>query len=299
MHDYQVTRAAVEVQRVGVTAAEELEIHAIDRQQRRFGWLSILAIVVSFVHMAAALALFSRAAWYECGAALAMTGLVDVATWGLAGYFDYARRRRLSRSGWIKALFGFALVISMFLNGAYLYANRPPADVLPEWMSIGIAAAFAVFVPMLIGVASLIRGELEDDRLQLQQRSVGQFHPSANRAAEPFVVASGRHNESLRDPLSNKALPTNETPIVAPAPIRTRNGKSLIATSDVASILTALRESGVTQFANARDLAKICGWSSPSSGPKAVKALLRAGALRDDGAVYIVLDDAYQPSTSL
>jgi hypothetical protein len=80
--------------------------------------------------MAAALVLFSRAAWYERGAALAMTGLADVATWGLAGYFDYARRRRLSRSSWIKALFGFALALSMFLNSAYLYANRPPTDVL-------------------------------------------------------------------------------------------------------------------------------------------------------------------------
>jgi hypothetical protein len=224
MHDYQVTRAAVEVERVAV-ASKNLELQAIDRQQRRFSWLSLLAIAVSFVHMAAALALFSRAAWYERGAALAMTGLVDVATWGLAGYFDYARRRQLSRSGWIKALFGFALAISMFLNGAYLYANRPPSDVLPEWMSIGIAVAFAVFVPMLIGVASLIRGELEDDRLQLQQRSVGQLHPSANRVPEPFVVASERHNESLREYCSNNALLTRETTITRPAPIRTRNGK--------------------------------------------------------------------------
>lgn len=150
-------------------AALELELEAIDRQQRRFSRLSLLAIVVSFVHMAAALALFSGAAWYELGAALAMTALVDVATWALAGYFDYAARRRLARSVWIKATFGFALAISMFLNGAYLYANRPPS--LPGWMSVGIAGAFAVFVPMLIGVASLIRGELEDDRLRLSPRT--------------------------------------------------------------------------------------------------------------------------------
>ncbi|MEM8534437.1 MAG: hypothetical protein AAGF95_26570 [Chloroflexota bacterium] len=146
-----------------------IELATIDRQQRRFSWISGLAIIVSFVHMAAALALFSDNAWYERGAALAMTGLVDIATWALAGYFDYARRRQTSRSGWIKTLFGFALVISMFLNGAYLYTHRPPPTELPEWMSIGIAITFAVFVPMLIGVASLIRGELEDDRLALQQ----------------------------------------------------------------------------------------------------------------------------------
>jgi len=32
------------------------------------------------------------------GAALAMTALVDVATWALAGYFDYAARRSTVRT---------------------------------------------------------------------------------------------------------------------------------------------------------------------------------------------------------
>jgi uncharacterized membrane protein len=144
-----------------------VELAAIDRQQRRFGTISLLAIVVSFVHMGAALALFSGPSWYEVGAALAMTALVDVATWAIAEYHHYAQRRRLARSRWVQVLFGVALLISMTLNGAYLHAHRPDAAQLPAWLSIGIAVAFAVFVPMLIGVAALVRGELEDDRLRV------------------------------------------------------------------------------------------------------------------------------------
>jgi hypothetical protein len=51
----------------------------------------------------------------------------------------------------------------------YLHAHRPDVAQLPAWLSVGIAIAFAVFVPMMIGVAALVRGELEDDRLRVQQ----------------------------------------------------------------------------------------------------------------------------------
>jgi hypothetical protein len=235
MHDYQVTRAAVEVERVAVTS-EDLELQAIDRQQVRFSYLSLLAITVSFVHMAAALALFSRAAWYERGAALAMTGLVDVATWGLAGYFDYARRRHLSRSGWIKALFGFALVISMFLNGAYLYANRPAVEVLPEWMSISIAAAFAVFVPMLIGVASLIRGELEDDRLRTAQALGALCREDAPIDGGQWGLSHGgidaADGRAVHPGHKRSALPT-DTPMMAQAPVPSLGTRKAMEAIDV------------------------------------------------------------------
>lgn len=159
-----------------------LEIAAIDSQRWRFGFISAAAIVVSFVHMATALILFSNESLIERGAALAMTGLVDVATWIIAEYLDYARRRSLARSWWVKILFGFALLISMFLNGAYLWANRPPEEQLPGWMSGGIAVTFALFTPMLIAVASLARGELTDDRLQRQQAATQERSATAQLA---------------------------------------------------------------------------------------------------------------------
>lgn len=237
MHEYQVTRAAVKVERVTVTS-EHLELQASDRQQRRFSWLSLLAIAVSFVHMAAPLALFSHTAWYERGAALAMTGLVDVATWGLAGYFDYARRRQLSRRGWIEALFAFALVISMFLNGAYLYANRPPTDVLPDWMSIGIAAAFAVFVPMLIGVASLIRGELEDDRLRTAQAigAMRQQDATIDRGQRgpSHGGINGANSRACGGGHALSALPA-DAPLMAQAPEPLLGSRKAMETNDTPS----------------------------------------------------------------
>lgn len=338
-----------QIERAGraVPTALELELEAIDRQQRRFGRLSLLAIVVSFVHMAAALALFSGAAWYEVGAALAMTALVDVATWALAGYFDYAARWRLARSVWIKATFGFALAISMFLNGAYLYANRPAT--LPAWMSVGIAGAFAVFVPMLIGVASLIRGELEDDRLRRQQQRL-ELVPSGpaavpSRAPSRTEAPRSRPRRAELPRFANKPAVAEAAPLPPPAPASFANdlpqpransannmasaatsfandvaqaatsfandasslaaanaandadpaatsfaneeraqpvtsAAGAISTTDVGAIVTALRAANTREFANARALARICGWSSSSSGPKALKRLLAAGAVR-------------------
>jgi hypothetical protein len=124
--------------------------------------------------MAAALALFAGPNWYELAAALAMTALVDLATWIIAEYHHYAQRRHMARSRWVGALFILALLISMALNGAYLYVHRPTQGQLPELVSILIAIFFSIFVPMLIGVASLSRGELEDDRLRIQQSTAQQ-----------------------------------------------------------------------------------------------------------------------------
>jgi hypothetical protein len=290
------------------STTEALELQAIERQQRRFGWISVAAIVVSFVHMATALALFSRETLIERGAALAMTALVDVATWAIANYVDYARRRQLTRSSWVKGLFAFALAISMGLNGAYLYAYRPAADVLPTWTSILIACAFALFVPMLIGVASLIRGELEDDRLCIQQAQARQMlyvatmpvqQQSANTMKHPTKsMVDGLAVDREREPAHSidtrscyrvNTFPTNQCP---EPPSRTVPLSSTIATTDVAAIVVALRAAGVDRFQYASQIGEVCGWRSRSSAVKALQALRAAGAVHayDDGG-YVLVDD--------
>lgn len=161
MDDYQVTRAAIAVQRVEKTP-EDIELSAIERQQRRFFWLSIGTMIVSFIHMVGALALFSDGSTIGKFAAFLMTGLVDGATWVVTGYFDYAKRRNLKRGKLVASLLVVALIISCGLNLAYLITHMPAA--LPGIVGWSIALAFAVFIPLCIAVASAERGQLEDDK---------------------------------------------------------------------------------------------------------------------------------------
>lgn len=194
----------------------ELELRAIDGQRRRFGVVSLAAILVSFVHMAATLLLFSQATWYEKAAAMAMTGLVDVATWVIAEYFDYAKRRQLKRSLWSKVLFGSTLIISMALNGGYLWANRPTDQSrMPEELSAIIAVAFAVFVPLLIAVASLIRGELTDDRLTLQQQTMRDAAQQDTAVRDALVLVAQHEKEVAYYQEQHAQLQTNHAQLQA------------------------------------------------------------------------------------
>lgn len=162
---YAVTRAAVEVAQVDLTPAQ-VELAAIERQQRRWSWLSIATMIVSFIHMVGALALFSDGSLMGTFAAILMTALVDGATWVVANYTDYAKRRNKQRNLLVSTLLWVALTISFGLNLAYLLVHRP--SNLNMVIGVGIAFAFAAFIPLCIGVASLARGELEDDKLQPQ-----------------------------------------------------------------------------------------------------------------------------------
>lgn len=277
---YKIRRAAVEVERID-RGAVDIELAAIGRQQRRFAWITYVMIGVSFVHMFAALALFSGREWYEQLAAAGMTIMVDLATWALAEYHHYATRRKLARSGWVRVLFGVALFISCTLNGSYLYANRPAEQQLPYIMAVSIAVLFALFVPMLIGVSSLIRGELEDDRIQADQRAaISSEDVQINRTARKALT---RTNEHI--PLQLDA----EQPSV-PASDLAYNAKAEIATTDAEAIILHLYSSGVQSFSSARELSRLCGWGSPSSGSAGLKTLIGADAVhRTDDGVYTLV----------
>jgi hypothetical protein len=149
-------------------SAREIELQEIERHKRRFRFLTIATIVVSFVHMVTALLLYSGPEWYEQLATCLMTLLIDVATWVVASYLDYALRKKLARSAWVKRLFLCALAISGLLNFSYIYAKMPKDDVVPTWISVALAVFFGFFIPACIGVASLAVGELDDDRTKMQ-----------------------------------------------------------------------------------------------------------------------------------
>lgn len=139
---------------VDAPAANLFTTHA-----RRFTILSWLAIGVSYVHQAASLLLFSGAGWLDVAAGLGMTAIVDLALWMLGEYL-YEARRAGRKAGWALLAFLIAIAVSIGLNFVYLYTHRPKDAVLTEWVSTPVAAVFAVFVPLLIGVSGLIRADL-------------------------------------------------------------------------------------------------------------------------------------------
>jgi hypothetical protein len=214
MDDYQVTRAAIEVQRVE-KSPEDIELGAIERQQRRFFWLSIGTMIVSFIHMVGALALFSDGTTIGAVAAFLMTGLVDAATWVVTGYYDYAKRRKLKRGKLVASLLIVALIISCGLNLAYLIKHMPAS--LPGLVGWCIAVAFAVFIPLCIAVASAERGQLEDDKTQYLQANpkipMVSLHAADNNVVatlSPRVRAVARPPSSMQRRHLRLASPQSE-----------------------------------------------------------------------------------------
>lgn len=130
------------------------------QHRARFAWVSRGAILVSFSHMAGTMALYSAGALWDRLVAGAMTLIVDLALWSLAEYLLFCRQQG-RRPVWIvPAMFGLAVVISIALNAAYLWANRPPPESVPEWLSVLIAGAFSVLVSGFIVAAAVVEGEL-------------------------------------------------------------------------------------------------------------------------------------------
>ena len=268
MHAFGIDKLAVQFSK---KSPEQLEHDANERQQRRWSWLSIATMIVSFIHMVAALSLFSDGSFFGNIAAILMTALVDGATWVVANYKDYSKRRNKQRSWLVSTLLYVALFISFSLNLAYLLIHRPVA--LPPLVAYGIALAFSLFIPLCIAVASLARGELEDDKTHMGDAQM----PKIREVADTAFVPLESHNDSasvLPEPAKDREIKP-----------RAGNGKSDILYNDSAKILAILRENNIQTIDNASELARQVGWSSPSTGAKALAHLRANGYVDERGNV--------------
>ena len=308
---------------------DQLEIGAIEYQQRWFSRTSIGVIVVSFVHMFMALALFSSplepGTWgfivwiVERLAAAGMTLSVDIVTWRLAEYHHYAQRNELARSPWVRRLFNVALGISMFLNGAYLWVHAPK-DLNPIIGGM-IALLFALFIPMTIGVFSLINGELEDDKHKIAKRivqraaeaSAPQLAPEPARPPRPLPMkprkprqlpavaplapaapAAAVDTTHLADLTAVEVLGILDTiddhQEATPVPASDLAYNAKLGTDDLGGILERIRQAGVSSFKSGRELMTICGWGSAESGSKGLRTLIDAGAVvkEESSGMYVL-----------
>jgi len=182
----QTTQARARADTTPAEARDMFSVHS-----SRFWWLSLVAIVVSYIHQAASLLLFSGDGYLDTFAGLGMTAIVDVGLWMLSEYL-YEAAQAGRRRGWATLAFLIALAVSVGLNFVYLWTNRPPPDTLDEWLSWIIAIVFAIFIPLLIGVAGLIRADLarwRGERMDEAQTSA-QLRTEARQArAEATALA--------------------------------------------------------------------------------------------------------------
>jgi len=122
--------------------------------RRSLAALRYLAVVVSFAHMAATILLYSSRDWLAQAVAAGMTLLIDLVTIKLIEY-RIAATWKVSR--WISGFLGLSLILSVALNGVYLWRYRP-TDV-DATLSVAIVAALAIFVPGWIAVSATMHAE--------------------------------------------------------------------------------------------------------------------------------------------
>jgi hypothetical protein len=152
----------------------------------RFTWIGRLGILVSFSHMVGTIALYSDRSPWALIVAAANTLLIDLIIWALAEYLYFARVQQYQPTPWAGRLFGMTLIAAVVLNGGDLWAKRPPADVIPGWVSVLMVSTFAVLIPGFIALSAIVRGELETARFGAgrQAEDVEKLRRDAQRAAQ-------------------------------------------------------------------------------------------------------------------
>lgn len=318
--DFEITRAAVEIQRKPPKTAEDLEIERATSLSNAFNFLNKMWIGVSFVHMAMIMLLFTAhgtgVVWFfTTAAALVMVLGIDLALMRLSVYITIQREYHQPVGFWAWIVFLVSLGVEWTFNTGALWANMPGPEKLPPALSKTIAVTFGTFVALIIYVSATIPTRLARTALvireQAEQRRRDEAERQRNRdehrrkqeeAAErrrqreesanaPTVttvdfVPSQSHNEP-------KSLP--ETPTTAT--LRTGNGKAEIGTGDIAAIIRALYDGRVKAFRTADELCALCGWSARSSGTKAIANLKAAGVVtaNSGGGGYAVNWKTAQP----
>lgn len=306
MDDYEITRAAVEVQRKAPKTAEDIEIERVTKLGNSFTLLNKQWIGVSFVHMAMIMLLFTShgtgAVWFfTTAAALIMVLGIDLALMWLAVYIATQKQYHQPVGFWAAIAFLVCLAVEWTFNTGALWANMPAADRLPPVLSKTIAVTFGTFVALIIYVSATIPTRLartalhiaeearyrreEEEEKQRNREEARQKRREADErrrqreemanmptVTEVAFVPVERHNEQLPPP-------TTTMP-------RVGNGKAPFATSDVPAIVRVLYDKRIQRFKSVAELAELVGWSAPSSGATALAHLQKAGVVgqkTDDG----------------
>jgi hypothetical protein len=296
---FEITRAAVEVQRKPPKTVEDLEVERATSLSNAFNFLNKMWIGVSFVHMAMIMLLFTAhgtgLVWLvTTAAALVMVLGIDLALMRLSVYITIQREYRQPVGFWAWIVFLVSLAVEWTFNTGALWANMPGPEKLPPALSKTIAVTFGTFVALIIYVSATIPTRLARTaiviREQARREREAEEEKQRNRdeARRKQQEAEERQRERERLATMPKVTDVSFVPLEShneqlPPPTATMprigNGKAPFATNDLPAIIRVLYDKRIQRFKSVAELAELVGWSAPSSGATALANLQKAGVV--------------------
>lgn len=162
---------------------EQIELEQIDKQRKRFKYLTYLMIGVSIASLVPGLLLFSDDI-IDSGAKIGAILGLELYTAALAMYIAAARRagHPVGCSAWV--LFIACLLVSFGLNTSHLWSKRPPPDKIPDLLAKSIAVVFGAFIPLSIYTGATIGGSLDSLYSTIQRRYAEEAMERERKAVE-------------------------------------------------------------------------------------------------------------------
>lgn len=266
---------------------EEWKSHA--RYYKWLGWAATCWIAISAIHGYGAYRPFvfgstsdNIIVWGLGGfITISTVVLIDTSMFLLSGFIRKMQlfKRRFHWTVWIA--FIFALLLTGAMNIFSHMANRPIQADNPTANAIStvIAVVYGIMVPLMVITTTFAGDDLTRAMDSLLGASMERQDKNEKRRQRREEKRTEQVDNStlLDDLLSENTALESHNGGVEP---RNGNGKSRIGTGDVVEMYSIIRQSGVRHFKSAMDLARLIGWSSPTSGTTAMKNLMEYGVVR-------------------
>lgn len=247
------------------SAGDQATLERIRQLEARLTRSRLVWMIVSFVHMFSVLYAYTGTGPVNWIATAGQIFAIDYSTMLLAEYVVIRRRFAMQVPWYAWLTTTLLLAASFYLN--YISILRGAPDDVAATTTQSLAIILGLTPPLCIIVSALAIASIDET----YERAVVHLRGAKATPSRSNFIPSESHNEALGvlDAPDDEAI------------LRSGNGKSDIATSDVEAILAVLAANNVTRLRTTAELGKLCGWTSPSSATKARESLREAGALRD------------------
>ncbi len=303
-------------------AATRQALITMETQKQSFFWLALGVIVVSFVHIAAVVSLFSGEGFLDRVAAILLAVVVDVYLAMASWYIDFRKQKGYGVSAQVWAVTMLALCVSLGMNLAYMVNHMP--DGIPLWLAWPVAIGFSVLTTAIVWISSVISSEVgamhADFRAQegvfdrqLYRATVkGRDHE--NRGETPENDRWGGEDDCrvlpLEPTIETSAIvtlsPCETSATVTPTPHETHGfhgvahggddtERRVFSIKDARTNARLLRDAGLSRFQYKKEATEVWG-CSPASTTAALKLMHEQGLLDyDDTATMYCVNEETTP----